>query len=32
MRERKSSTSNVKNNPSNEGTYGLGDGHVSFVT
>jgi hypothetical protein len=31
MREVKSSASNVKNNPSNEGAYGLGDGRVPFM-
>jgi len=31
MREPKSSASNVKNNTSNEGTCGLGDGHAPFI-
>jgi hypothetical protein len=29
--EPKSSASNVKNNVSSEGTYGMGDGHVPFM-
>jgi hypothetical protein len=31
MREPKSLASNVRNNASNEGTCGMGDGHVPFV-